>query len=554
MTDPFSLRAMAVRTARPPRLLSAITLTTAALTCGAAPLEVKVAQGTLLGTLDAQGVKFLGVPYAAPPVGERRWRPPAPAAPWQGKRDATQLASACPQAASPFGPASTNEDCLYANIFVPPGSVPTSKLPVFVWIHGGAFVSGTGNDFDGSTLAASGGMVVVTLNYRLGIFGFLAHPDLSLESTPGGSGNFGLQDQQAALAWVRDNITAFGGDPSSVTIAGQSAGGLSVLSHLASPAAKGLFHRAIVQSGTYRLRWTTLQTRETQGKQWATDLGCGQSKVTSCLRAQPVDRLLSLGDTGDSTKNALAWGPVAGAAPLQTQPMITFLGGTFNRVPVLMGNTRDEGQLFTALSFDEQGKSLTADAYPATVKALVGGIAGPLAVQRYPLSKYADPYTAYATLYGDSGLACGGVILQDALSSHTPTQVYELNDPSAGTVYLATRSHAFGSTHTSDVPFLFPVVRGHAGVQSPKVFTADEQVLAQTMRSLWSSFARQGRAGGDHLPTWPLYTSMSEPFLSLEAPTPVVRTQLGEEHQCSFWKPLLTLAALLPASLTGAPY
>lgn len=554
MTPSFTRHAMAVRMARARhQLTAAITLTAAALSCSAAPLAVQVVQGTLVGTQDAQGARFLGVPYAAPPVGERRWRPPAPAAAWQGQRDATRLASACPQSPSPFGPASTNEDCLYANIFVPPGTLPGAKLPVFVWIHGGAFVSGSGNDFDGSDLAASGDMIVVTLNYRLGIFGFLAHPDLSSESTPGGSGNFGLQDQQAALAWVRDNIKAFGGDPTRVTIAGQSAGGLSVLSHLASPAAKGLFHRAIVQSGTYRLKWTTLQSREAQGKQWAAALGC-DSQVATCLRAQPVERLLALGDTGNATQNALAWGPVAGAAPLQTQPLVTFLAGTFNRVPVLMGNTRDEGQFFTALGFDEQGKSLTADAYPAAVKALVGGIAGPLALQRYPLSKFVDPYTAYATLYGDSGLACGGVILQNTLSSHTPTQVYELNAPLAGTVYFPTRSHAFGSTHTSDVPFLFPGVRGHGDVQSPKVFTPDEQVLAQTMRGLWSSFARQGRAGGGLLPTWPQYTSTTGSYLSLEAPMPVVRTGLGDAHQCSFWKPLLTLAALLPSSLTGAPY
>lgn len=553
MNSASRLRAMAVRLARAPRQLAALTLTTAALACVAAPVEVKVAQGTLLGTLDTQGAKFLGVPYAAPPVGERRWRPPAPAASWPGTRDATKLGAACPQAPSPFGPASTNEDCLYANIFVPPGTAPNARLPVFVWFHGGAFVLGSGNDFDGSELAASGGMIVVTLNYRLGIFGFLAHPELSSESTPRGSGNYGLQDQQAALAWVRDNITAFGGDPARVTIAGQSAGGLSVLSHLASPAAKGLFHRAIVQSGTYRLRWPTLQSREAQGKQWAAALGC-DSNVTTCLRAQPVERLLTLGDTGDTTQNALAWGPVAGTAPLPVQPMLTYLTGGFNRVPVLMGNARDEGQLFTALSFDEQGKPLTAEAYPAAVKALVGNIAGPLALQRYPLAKYADAHTAYATLYGDSGLACVGMILQNTLSSHVPTQVYELNDPSAGTVYVAARSHAFGSTHTSDVPFLFPGVRGHADVQSPKVFTVDEQVLAKIMRGLWSSFAKQGRAGGGLLPTWPLYTSSSGAYLSLEPPTPVVRTRLGDAHQCSFWNPLLTLAGLLPASLTGAPY
>jgi para-nitrobenzyl esterase len=206
-------------------------------------IDSGVVRGMAGSTVDA----FLGLPYAAPPTGNLRWRPPSPPADWQGVRDATQFAPSCPQAPGSLTAGPTSEDCLYLNVYTPQlGSQSGGGLPVLVWIHGGGFTQGAGRDYDPTKLAADG-IVVVTINYRLGALGFLAHP--ALASRPGGpSGNYGLMDQQAALRWVQRNIDRFGGDPGVVTIAGESAGGLAVLMHLVSPSSRGLFQRAIVTS------------------------------------------------------------------------------------------------------------------------------------------------------------------------------------------------------------------------------------------------------------------------------------------------------------------
>ena len=229
-------------------------------------------QGSTAGTVD----EFLGIPYAAPPVGNLRWRPPAPPRDWHGVRNATQFGPSCPQALTgnpllPPGPIS--EDCLYLNVYAPAvNSDDQGGRPVLVWIHGGGLVQDGARDYDGSELAADG-VVVVTINYRLGALGFLAHP--ALASRPGGAaGNYGLMDQQAALRWVQRNIARFGGDPDNVTIAGQSAGGLSVLAQMVSPGARGLFQRAIVESGTYQLTEPSLAAAETAGQAFAAKAGC----------------------------------------------------------------------------------------------------------------------------------------------------------------------------------------------------------------------------------------------------------------------------------------
>ncbi|MFL6714693.1 MAG: carboxylesterase family protein, partial [Sulfurifustis sp.] len=212
----------------------------------AAPSDpvVNTENGVVRGAATESVAKFLGIPYAAPPVGELRWQPPHPAAGWTGVRDVTQFAPHCPQAASPFGLASTTEDCLYLNVYTPAhiDRGQEHRKPVMVWIHGGALVVGQSDDYDPTKFVERGDVVVVTINYRLGALGFLAHPALSAESPDHVSGNYGFLDQQAALQWVRRNIDRFGGDPDNVTIFGESAGGLSTHTQLASPLAHGLFH------------------------------------------------------------------------------------------------------------------------------------------------------------------------------------------------------------------------------------------------------------------------------------------------------------------------
>src|SRR5580693_3765392 len=217
---------------------------------GASGPVVGTANGAVRGLAGGAVDEFLGIPYAAPPVGALRWQPPQPAASWPGVRDTTQFAPHCPQVAGPFGQASTSENCLFLNVFTPSGG---RDHPVMVWIQGGALVSGESKDYDPTQLVTDG-VTVVTINYRLGALGFLAHP--ALADANGQSGDYGLMDQQAALRWVQRNIAGFGGNPHNVTIFGESAGGLSTLSQVASPQAKGLFEKAIVESGSYNLTQT----------------------------------------------------------------------------------------------------------------------------------------------------------------------------------------------------------------------------------------------------------------------------------------------------------
>jgi len=236
-------------------------------------LVVTTAGGAVRGKAVAATDEFLGIPYAAPPVGALRWQPPRPPAPWAGVRDAVSYAPHCPQPSSSFGVASTSEDCLYLNVFTPAGD-HARNLPVMVWVHGGALRTGESDDYNPAGLVRDG-VVVVTINYRIGALGFLA--DAALASRPGGpSGDYGLMDQQAALRWVQRDILYFGGNPGDVTLSGEEAGGLSTLAQLASPGARGLFQRAIAESGTYDLTQQPLAAAESAGKAFAAKAGCAR--------------------------------------------------------------------------------------------------------------------------------------------------------------------------------------------------------------------------------------------------------------------------------------
>ncbi|HTP17882.1 MAG TPA: carboxylesterase family protein, partial [Streptosporangiaceae bacterium] len=325
---------------------------------GASPL-VRIAGGLVRGASAAGVNSFLGLPYAAPPTGNLRWRPPQPAASWSGVRDATQFGPSCPQAltGNPLLPPGTiSEDCLYLNVYAPPvGSNDQGGRPVLVWIHGGGLVQDGARDYDGSKLAADG-VVVVTINYRLGALGFLALPALA---SHGAAGNYGLMDQQAALRWVQRNIARFGGDPRNVTIAGQSAGGLSVLAQMVSPGARGLFQRAIVQSGTFALNQRPLATAEAAGERFATAVGCPDQSA-ACLRNAPVSALVA--NFGVEIP-----GVVDGS--VLTQPIGTALAsGQFARVPVINGITHDEELLFVeGLKLTvSQGTNIPLAASPVT--------------------------------------------------------------------------------------------------------------------------------------------------------------------------------------------
>src|SRR5271155_3717514 len=371
---------------------------------------VSTSNGPVRGTVTAAGIsEFLGIPYAAPPVGDLRWRPPVPAAPSSGTQDATQFANHCPQPPSPFGIASTTEDCLFLNVFTPSADAGAvgGLRPVMVWIHGGALVDGESNDYD-PTAFVKDGVIVVTINYRLGILGFLAHPAFAAEKTDpdhdgdfaaGSAGDYGLMDQQLALRWVRDNIVFFGGDPLNVTIFGESAGGLSVFSQLASPSAANLFQKAIIESGAYQQTTQTLATAEAAGTAFATAAGCS-SQTAACLRALPVTTILENEAPAGYTPN------IDGEfLPLSLGTALA--AGQFNHVPVIQGTNHDEYRLFTALDFDlTVGPIANNETADEEALASLMGPGAPIVAAEYPLASFPSADLAFATAGTDVVFAC----------------------------------------------------------------------------------------------------------------------------------------------------
>ena len=484
---------------------------------------VATAGGAVRGKAVAAGDEFLGIPYAAPPVGALRWQPPRPAAPWHGIRAATGYAPHCPQPSSTFGQASTSEDCLYLNVFTPAKN-KTQNLPVMVWVHGGSLRTGESDDYNPAGLVGHG-VVVVTINYRLGALGFLA--DAALASRPGApSGDYGLMDQQAALRWVQRNIRGFGGDPGDVTLFGESAGGLSVLSQLASPGARGLFQRAIVESGTYQLTQQPLAAAEVAGKAFAAKAGCASTvpqRHAACLRGLPVSTVLA-------NEDPVGYTPDVDGAVL-TQSIKTALArGQFNRVPVVIGTNHDEYRLFVAV-FQFLGQRVTAANYQSMIASTLGvsaAIAGKVAAQ-YPLSRYPSPPVALGAVGTDAIFACHALTADESLARYVPTYAYEFNDENAPELFLPPVGFPYGAAHASELPYLF----SQTTISRPIGLSAAQQQLAAAMKQDWTNMAKtEIPAAG-----WPKFTGTSQQMLSLVPPTPQVETDFAAQHHCAFWAP-----------------
>jgi para-nitrobenzyl esterase len=482
-------------------------------------------RGMAAGTVD----EFLGLPYAAPPTGNLRWRPPAPPAAWGGIRDATQFGPSCPQVLDrtqnpELPPGAISEDCLYLNVYAPPPSMnDQGGRPVLVWIHGGGLVQDGARNYDGTKLAADG-TVVVTINYRLGALGFLAHP--ALASRPGGpAGNYGLMDQQAALRWVQRNIARFGGDPHNVTIAGESAGGLSVLAQMVSPGARGLFQRAIVQSGTFALNQRPLATAEAAGQTFATAVGC-PDQTAACLRSVPVSDLV--GNFGVEIP-----GVVDGA--VLTQPIGTALArGQFARVPVINGITHDEELLFVAglgitvsqgTNIPLAGDPTDPANYQANIAQALGVSAARAAAIANEYPPGAHPDVAFSLLVSDASFACPALqVDRQTAARGGPTYAYQFNDDKAPVSFLG---KSLGlATHGAELPYLFDLPN------TPVVLDPDQQALAASMRTDWARFAGTGNPSSRVLP-WPSFNGTR--VLSLVPLQSQVTTDFAAAHHCAFW-------------------
>jgi para-nitrobenzyl esterase len=482
---------------------------------------------------------YQGIPYAAPPVGDLRWRAPQPAASWTGIRDATQPGNACVQSATfwrPGNAASWHEDCLNLNVWKPRHGV--AHLPVIVWFHGGGWINGAGADMQPVQIASQGN-IVVTVDYRLGALGYLALPGLDAESPDRqSSGNYGDLDKVGALKWIRQNIAAFGGDPDNVSIGGQSAGAGSVCWLLASPEAKGLFNRAIIESiGDCAV--VSHDTATTRSKTFAEALGCTDpSTESACLRRKSPAEIVDA-----QVRTNLTWRPVTGGAAQPVPVLDAFRSGNFNRVPVLVGNVRHETRVFVYEGNDMVRQPLTPDGYRSTVQTQMGDKASRVLAE-YPLNAYPSAGVALAAVQTDSRFACGSVPVADALSAWVPTYTYEFRDDTAPhTPYMVVPpSFEIGAAHSSELQYIWrgdaatPVSSGQSSGYLP--LSPEQTRLSQMMQQYWASFARTGNPNTSAQPDWPRYDTAKTQRLGLLAggATEIITGDAyAKEHHCGFW-------------------
>ncbi|HXZ00063.1 MAG TPA: carboxylesterase family protein, partial [Stellaceae bacterium] len=523
------------------------------------------------------------------PVGNLRWTPPQPPISPAGPTVAAVPGPACPQAGS-TAPLPQSEDCLFLNVYVPATAEPNANLPVMLWIHGGALVSGTGAQYDPSVMAAENNIIVVTINYRLGALGWLVEPGL-LAQTPsafeniGDAGNYGLMDQQFAMQWVQRNITAFGGDPAKVTIGGESAGGLSTTSNLVSTTTgRGLFRQAIIESGAYMLHDLPSQaTYEALfGSAFDAALGCTPPSDAACLRSQSVANILAA-QVAVFGANGISPDFGTRVLPQALQPALS--SGQFNRVPVLQGTNANEGRLFEPLEFPflSSPANVIAAGGPANfalanantlcsktpapctyveeINFYLGLFGFPAALNTasfddllaatYPLADFPDPFLpsnapsadeALAQIFTDVIFACNGSDSNIDLSQFVPVFGYEFNDPNAPPVAgfgnaVKPPNDVYGfpsaSEHAAELQFLF-------NFGTP--LSADEQVLANDMKTYWANFVRSGD------PNLPRLVPLWAPFNAIQAvqalvPAPAVPQPFftfRQEHFCDIWQPIVT--------------
>jgi len=506
----------------PPRLAA---LTSAATTANNPVIVTQ--SGRLQGVVSTEMIEYLGIPYAAPPVGTLRWMPPQAFGRWKGVFQATQFGNTCPQING------GDENCLFLNVYTPhaKNSAKPTRLPVMVWIHGGGLTNGAGSDFDPTPLVEGGDVIVVTINYRLGMLGFFAQQALDTEGHL--AGNYGFMDQQFALRWVKRNIAAFGGDPRRVTIFGKSAGGLSIYSQLASPLAAGLFQRAIAQSGAYagfapdyRVQILPIATVETTGNPLvesgaalADAVGC-PDQIAACLRAV---------DPGTLVMTPKAIFPTIDGRLLTQTPGDAFTGGNFNRVPVITGNNHDEYRYFVATNFP---LPVTNAQYAGVFDAVFGSQLAPRVEAQYPLgiNPPANETELQLAAAGTDGIfVCTARRAEQALAQYVTVYAYEFNDENAPAPKIQNLNFPLGAYHGADVQYLF----NRNGVPAP--LTPDQQALSQAMISYWTQFAKTGDPNSPGQPLWAAYDPATDERLSFVPLEPAVESGFATDHMCAFW-------------------
>jgi para-nitrobenzyl esterase len=480
----------------------------ACISTASASDKVKTQAGVVEGTMNAGGTvrMFKGVPFAAPPVGDLRWKAPQPVPKWPGVRQAEKFGPACMQT-DVFGDihfrdVEPSEDCLNMAIWIPAKSAG-KKIPVLVWFYGGGFVAGGNSElrYDGESLAKKG-IIVVSPNYRLGVFGFFSHPDLTKESGHAASGNYGLMDQVAALKWVKENIAAFGGDPANVTIAGESAGSFSVCALMATPLARGLFQRAMGESGAFfpsnpqgPLGLKPLAVTEQAGAKFAESLG---AKTLADLRAIPGDKLLQ---AAAKRNRGFDFAPNIDGYYFPEDPRAIYAAGRQAHVPLLAGWNADEGKMTilfspakpTAKSFAQQAEKRFGSEAAEFLKVYPAATDAEALESAYQLAS--DDFIAYSTWKW---------LNQQAVTGDSTVYTYHFEqvpatrpDEKMGPIPAS----EVGSRHAGEIEYVFQTLKS-----KDEPWTADDFKVSDVMSSYWANFVKTGNPNGPGLPEWPAYS------------------------------------------------
>jgi para-nitrobenzyl esterase len=541
---------MRVKSRSLPKLL-ALTASSLAVACGSddAPAEgakpppgiqqgttIWLADGRLSGTSENGARHFFGIPYAKPPLGELRFKAPLKNERWSGVRDATQFGGRCAQPTSlNTGIGTDNEDCLYLNVWSP-DPAPSEPLPVMFWIHGGGNQNGATSDllpvaggrlfYDGQSFASKHGVVVVSVNYRLGVLGYLAHSALRDEGSP--SGNQGLLDQRLALEWVRDNILAFGGDPSNVTIFGESAGARNVCFQVVSPGSNALFRRAISQSGDCTGRIPTREEAEAQANVFAGAVGCGANSL-SCLRSKPASELLIPEQLEGAAADPVPGGsgysggtprwefrPIVDGSVVPKMPRELFAEGAIGKVAYLMGTNTEEG----ALAHLTATKAKNESEYLLALERRFGTFGSRVAAA-YPVSDFVEPNDALIRVSTDSRYACA---VQDfAERAAAKLDVYAYNFDLG---YAIPGLESLGPAHGAELTYVF-------GSLAAEQWPAGTQPISELMQGYWSRFARSGDPNGAGAPEWKKFDPAVGNRLNLDLDPNVVEQFRAE--RCALW-------------------
>ena len=513
----------------------------------------ETAEGPVRGFVGNGMQQYLGIPFAAPPIRDLRWRPPAPALVRADTLDTIEFGPVCAQDTTGvpgFGHFSETEDCLYLNVFTPAGCEPAARLPVMVWIPGGGLYIGGSNGYDPSAIVRDGNVIFISMNYRLNVFGFFSHPVINAEGHS--SGNFGIMDQQAALSWVQANIANFGGDPSNVTIFGESAGGISVLAHLVSPGSLGLFHKAILHSSgpASVANLPTLASAASIGEELAAAAGC-MVQTPDNLRALTTEEIMAADGMATAPLGISKYqvGIMADGEIIPASMGNLFASGRFHHVPIIIGTNRDEFTWFMGALELATKRVLTEEAYPDAIRdlfarfgrhILIGTEVPPSALPeilaRYPVSKFASPSLAASAVLGDCGaISAGGRLTARLLLRYAPAvYVYEWDAPDSHSAWPLA-SFPYLSGHTQELQYIFPRFAGGCGL--PGDLTPEQADLARQMVQYWTNFAHLGTPNGsaDGAPAWVPYDLVSDNVMELRTGGVRMVAGFGQRHHSDFW-------------------